>query len=400
MCFSLSPPRLWGWMPGVVVLVAFCANAWSQPPPSELPELGFEGDILDPIAERVQSLEEANRKLIERLEQSDREHDEQFQSLLQQFLEATGEVTYGPDGMPVVNGTLPYEGSDGSSARSTPVPDYTEGMFVPFDPAPGYPSSNVISFDRLPLRATFGPGFQLQTKDEQFSLQIHYESQIEGRVWDPSRENPGNNGFFLPRQRFFFNGTVTQNVEYELSINRGVNNINLLNAYLNFHFDDRFELRVGRFFTPFPYDQYAISNYWLLTPERSLFTTNLSLNRQIGAMAWGYWFDKRLDYAIGVFNGSRNSFESPNNAVDTVGYLNARPFQESDFPLVRFLNFGTSFAFGWQDQNPSPATFRIGAGSPDTNIPTTGASNSSPLRRTKTFSAITARNSQAAIPSL
>ena len=60
------------------------------------------------------------------------------------------------------------------------------------------------------------------------------------------------------------------------------------------------------------------------------------------------------------------------NGVDVVGYLNARPFQESEsFPWIKFLNFGTSVAYGHQDQSPSPNTFRIGAGSPDTNIPST-----------------------------
>lgn len=82
--------------------------------------------------------------------------------------------------------------------------------------------------------------------------------------------------------------------------------------------------------TPFNYDQYAVSKHWLLTLERSPFTTNLSLNRHIGTMAWGYLFDKRLDYAVGAFNGGRNSFESLNNGVDVVGYRNARPFQEQD----------------------------------------------------------------------
>ena len=112
----------------------------------------------------------------------------------------------------------------------------------------------------------------------------------------------------------------------------------------------------GRYFTPFTYDQYAISNYWLPTPERSVFTTNVGLGRQIGVMGWGYLFDKRLDYAAGIFNGSRNSFESLNNGVDFVAFLNARPFQESEsLEFAKFLNLGTSFAFGHQDQPAVPA---------------------------------------------
>lgn len=354
------PPNLWGMIFGAAaILLICCATGWSGAPFEPVPPSPATDSIADgAIANRLQAVEEQNRQLSERLERLSREYEEQMYQLREQ-LEGT-----------------PFDGkaADGTDLdpSASPIPDYTEGNFAPMEAAPGYPGSNLISAGRMPLYATFGPGFQLRTKDEQFSLQVHYESQIELREWSPSRDNPGNSGFFMPRQRIFFTGTMTKNIEYELSINRGVNNINLLNAYLNFHFDDRLQVRIGRFFTPFLYDQYAISNYWLLTPERSLFTTNLSTNRQIGTMAWGYLWDKRVDYAVGVFNGSRNSFESLNNELDMVTYFNIRPFQESeDLPWMKFFNVGTSFTFGNQDQSPSPGNFRIGAGSPDTNIPST-----------------------------
>ena len=90
-------------------------------------------------------------------------------------------------------------------------------------------------------------------------------------------------------------------------------------------------------------------------------------------MGWGYLFDKRLDYAAGIFNGSRNSFESLNNAVDFVAFLNARPFQESEsLKFARFLNLGTSVAFGHQDQPPVPVAFRIGGASPNSDVPGAG----------------------------
>jgi phosphate-selective porin OprO/OprP len=292
---------------------------------------------------------------------------EQLAAQVRQLQERLAELSplAGP-GSP--NGTGAAAAAPGTGGA--PVPDYTEGGFAPFAPAPGYPYSNVNNPNRFPLKASFGPGFLLQTDDDRFRLQIHYESQIEGRAWAQDGQLPANSGLFLPRQRFFFDGHVTKWVEYELAINRGLNNINLLNAYINLHLDDRFQLRFGRFFTPLNYDQYAISNYWLPTPERSVFTTNLGLNRQIGAMAWGYLLGERLDYAAGVFNGSRNSFESQANNLDFVGYLNARPFQESAaLPFARFLNVGTSVAYGRQDQSPVPVTFRIAGGSPDANIP-------------------------------
>ncbi|WP_437193390.1 OprO/OprP family phosphate-selective porin [Planctomicrobium sp. SH527] len=343
------------------ILIAFCPSIWAQVPPPLPPESVL---VLEPdaIVERLRALEEKNFELTERLEQTNRELEAQSQLLERTF---SGDARF-------EDGQLPFQNAISTGDQSSPVPDYTEGMFDPFTPAPGYPNSNVPSVDNYGVDVRFGPGFQLKTRDKQFSLNIHYESQIEARVWQPNRNDPSNDGFFLPRQRIFFNGNITKNLEYELAINRGVNNINLLNAYLNFHFSDALEVRIGRFFTPFNYDQYAVSNYWLLTPERSLFTTNLSLNRQIGAMAWGYLLDKKLDYAVGAFNGSRNSFESLNNGVDLVAYLNLRPFQESEmFPRIKFLNIGTSVAYGNQGQAPVPTTFRIGAGSPDSNTPST-----------------------------
>ena len=316
-----------------------------------------------------------NRKLAEQLEKANRQHDEQMRQLLEKFGELSNRLSDAESNGVIKGGDVatPAPRVDGTPSRyrDTPVPDYTEGQFVPNSPAPGYPLTDISSTKRMPLTGTFGPGFQWQTDDDEFRLRVHLESQIDARIWGQRDQVPANSGLFLPRQRIFFDGNITKRIEYELSINRGLGGtVNILNAFINLHFDDRFQLKFGRYFTPFTYDQYAISNYWLPTPERSVFTTNVGLGRQIGMMGWGYLFDKRLDYAAGVFNGSRNSFESLNNGVDFVGFLNTRPFQESEsFEFARFLNLGTSVAFGDQDQQAVPQAFRIGGPSPNSDVP-------------------------------
>ncbi|WP_435007900.1 OprO/OprP family phosphate-selective porin [Tundrisphaera lichenicola] len=316
--------------------------------------------------------------LAEELARTRKEQEARLQEVLDRVENLPKRSSSLVDGMAIPEAIEAAPGADvpaanAENAASTPVPDYTEGQFFPNTPAPGFPVTKSAGRGGLPLSGRFGPGFQFMTEDEKFRLQIHYESQIEGRVWGQSDQVPANSGIFLPRQRIFFNGNITKPIEYELAINRGFGTINVLNAYINLHFDDRFELRFGRFFTPFNYDQYAISNYWLPTPERSIYTTNVGLNRQFGLMAWGYLFDKRLDYAAGIFNGSRNSFESLSNGVDFVGYLNVRPFQESEtYRLLRFLNLGTSFSVGHQDQSPVPVSFRIAGGSPNADNPGPG----------------------------
>ena len=322
-------------------------------------------------------MEELNKKLTEQLEKTNREHDAQ----MRQFFEQVGELSRRLNGEQQSVSASVVDEADAPPLpdagrvfdTGTPVPDYTEGHFFPYSPAPGYAVTNMYSDNKSPQKSGF-KGFQFQTKDDEFGLQFHLESQFDARIWGQREQVPANSGFFLPRQRIYFNGNITKRLEYEFSINRGLGGtINILNAFVNLHFDDRFELKLGRFFTPLTYDQYAISNYWLPTPERSIFTTNVGLGRQIGLMGWGYLFDKQLDYAAGIFNGSRNSFESLSNGVDFVGYVNGRPFQESEsLGFARFLNVGTSVAVGHQDQPAVPMSFRVGGGSPNSDVPGLG----------------------------
>jgi phosphate-selective porin OprO and OprP len=307
---------------------------------------------VEQLAERLRTMEEANKKLAEQLERTTREHQEQMRQILTEYQDLSRRVKDGTQGGRPTAGEAGAASAPGNQGEGTnpnsPVPDYDNEGNGPSSPPPGYPPSNLTYPSKSTLNSRFGPGFQFQSEDEEFRLQVELESQIEGRVWAQGDQVPANSGIYLPRQRMFFRGRITKPIEYEFSFNRGLNNnLNLLNSYVDLHLDDRLHVRFGRYFTPPFYEQYAISNYWLQTPERSPFTTNLSLNRQFGLTAWGYLLDKQLDYAAGVFNGSRNSFERVGGGMDFVGYLNTRPFQESDFaPLARFLNLGASVAFG------------------------------------------------------
>ncbi len=351
-------PFLGGWL-----LVAGARAQAPAPAPSRPPT------SIEEIAERLRSLEERNRQLERQLETTRRDSEAKIDRLVKQVEDlsrtAPTPESAEKDAAALVDNERPAE-------SDSPVPDYTEGQFAT-DVAKTIKAPAPATGARFPLTATFGPGFRFDDKDGEFRFRVHLESQFEGRVWGPDGRIPaggGVDGIYLPRQRIFFDGNITKWLQYELSINRGLGNINILNAYVNLKLRDEFQLRLGRFFTPLQYDQYAISNYWLPTPERSLFTTNVGLNRQFGLKAWGYLFDNRVDYAAGIFNGSRNSFENTNGAMDFVGFLNARPFQDAEgLEVLKDLNIGSSVAYGRQDQSPSPVAFRMAGGSPDTAIP-------------------------------
>ncbi len=384
-----SRPASWAFSLGIWgTLAVVVPGVYSEEPPGRIARsspsveaaVGDGSVTLEQLSDRLRMMEETNRKLAEELERTSKEHAAQMRQILGKYdemsrrLGGTG-VTATDLPPPASPGNAPAVAPGPANVNTTdepgsPIPDYYSFETEPGPPTPRYRISNIANPRRIPTKSAFGPGFQFQTDDEEFRLQIHVLSQIESRVWGQPGEAVANDGIFFPRQRFFFNGRITRPVEYVFSVNRGLNSLDLLDAFINYHPDSRFQVRIGRYMTPLTYDQFAIRPMWLPTPERSLFTTVLGPNRQIGAMVWGHLFDNRLDYASGIFNGSRNSFQNLSNGMDSISFLNLRPFQDSEsFWFARFLNVGTSVAYGYQDQPPAPTAFRIGAVSPDAAVP-------------------------------
>ena len=127
---------------------------------------------------------------------------------------------------------------------------------------------------------------------------------------------------------------------------------------MNLHFDDRLQFKIGRYFVPFTFEPYVLPIHGLITPEFSLFFNNFSPNRDLGVMAWGQLARKRIDYAAGIFNGTRNALVDTNDAKDVIGFLNAKPFAEAGIPALENLNVGASVNAGDEQSPPLPRTLR------------------------------------------
>jgi phosphate-selective porin OprO/OprP len=210
----------------------------------------------------------------------------------------------------------------------------------------------------LPDRAKFGPGFALQTADEEYQWQFHNLSQFDGRFFQQGGQTPVTDTFAVPRQWFMFSGRLTKPYEYFVSLAHGFEAVSLLDVYLNLHFDDRLQIKIGRYFVPFTFEPYVLPIHALITPEWSLFFNNFEPNRELGVMAWGQLARKRLDYAAGIFNGTRNALVDTNDAKDFIGFLNARPFGEAGIPALANLNVGGSVNAGNEQNDPIPRTLR------------------------------------------
>jgi len=338
---------------GAVVALALLAGGAAAVAQQSPPAGGREAEL----EERLRRMEEANRAILERYEALEGRYDALARRL--EAVETPAPRAPVPPPSPSPRAARPAAG--GADADPA-APDSTS-----------IPRSGGDGGKSVPLDARFGNGFELLSDDGEFQLQFHNETQVEARIFEQPDQDPVRTGFFLPRQRIFFNGRMTRKLDYMVSINRGFREFNVLDAFANYHPDDRFQIKLGRYMTPFNYEQYAVQNMWLINPERSLFTANYGLNRNLGLMIWGVDVADRVDYAVGIFNGPRNSFEDQNDAKDVVAYVNARPFHPGG-GLLKDLNLGGSLAQGSQDDPGQPTALRVATNA--SNAP--GAASAAP----------------------
>jgi len=101
-------------------------------------------------------------------------------------------------------------------------------------------------------------GFHLASPDREFTFALRGMTQLDGMLY--SRPTPGlqtSSGFYNPRSRIYFEGTVTEPISWEFSFQNFYDTVALLDAYVNFNYDPRFQVQIGRFKNPFGYEFYA-----------------------------------------------------------------------------------------------------------------------------------------------
>lgn len=202
----------------------------------------------------------------------------------------------------------------------------------------------------LPLYGIFDDGFSLKSIDDQYQMRVRSLTQIDGKIFSPTDQEPARNGIYIPRFRLYLEGQLTDSFEYELSLQRSVEGaFDVLDANVNFVHSKEFQVRIGRALVPYSYAWYDHLEQYYITPERGLFALNFGLARQAGLFAHGELFEDKLQYAFGGTFGQLSGLADTNTTRDAVGYLNARPFLHSEVaPRLRNFNVGGSLAIGRQ----------------------------------------------------
>jgi len=161
-------------------------------------------------------------------------------------------------------------------------------------------------------------------------LQVQFDGGDKG----DSRFANDFDRFYLRRARLNASGRFLEEFDFrlEMDLAGSLSNTTGLRAqmtdgYITWNRYPEANVRVGQFKTPFGFEQ-LYGDPRLLTIERTLVNDRLTLNRQLGAQVGGDFFEKRLGYAIGSFNGNgvNNNFND-NNALVTVGRITAVPWQ-------------------------------------------------------------------------
>jgi phosphate-selective porin OprO/OprP len=190
-------------------------------------------------------------------------------------------------------------------------------------------------------------------------MRVTGQVQADTRLYDIQHDTTDIDSFLVRRARLGVEGTVFSYWEYRLlpDFSNSQSNTNdvatprILDAYVNAHYWDAFQVEAGKFKQPFSYEQ-LVQDRFIPTVERSLID-QLTPARDVGVMAHGErLFGDRFDYAISIFNGEINDDYDQNNGKDVAARIVVRPLNDEALPpWLRGLQAGVSYAFG-NDKEP------------------------------------------------
>jgi phosphate-selective porin len=157
-----------------------------------------------------------------------------------------------------------------------------------------------------------------------------------------------NDSFSLPRVRLKFDGHLRPELAYCIQIEAAASEDILRDAYIKYTKYPSANIIVGQTFIPFSEEQlYPTPNLEFI--DRTLVTSRLSYDRDIGIQLQGKFFDKKFSYGAGVFNGAGRNTTDNNDDKDVVGRIVISPFRGKD-TLLKGLSLGTAFQHGEQPQ--------------------------------------------------
>jgi phosphate-selective porin OprO/OprP len=191
-------------------------------------------------------------------------------------------------------------------------------------------------------------GFSFSSADSNFVAQLHGVLQLDSRSFFQDGGNNGTDGFLLRRARPIFTGTVFRDFDYNFTPDFGGSTVQIVDAYMNYHYNSALQLEAGKFKGPIGLEQ-LVADRDTLFNERSL-VTDLVPNRDLGVQLHGDVLDGTVSYALGLVSGANdyngttvNSPTQDDKAFE--GRLFFQPWKNSDVSALRGLGFGLAGSY-------------------------------------------------------
>lgn len=206
-----------------------------------------------------------------------------------------------------------------------------------------------------PVVTASDKGFGIKSSDGQFEYRLRGLVHLDYRAFDGEAYPSAVNGFLARRIRPTFEGTVFGKYGFRFTPEFGEsgdgvsNRSRVIDAFLDARLDPAFQIRFGKQ-KPVVGLERLQSGSDIKFIERSHVSNNILPNRDLGVTISGDVLGKKLNYAVGLFNGVVDGGESTtaqdtNTGKDLTARLFATPYLGTDSKLAG-LGFGVAVTNG------------------------------------------------------
>lgn len=200
--------------------------------------------------------------------------------------------------------------------------------------------------------AATSKGDELSLKSPSGDLTLNFNGilQADARIFlnDDARALTDT---FVPRTvRPVFSGTYANLLRWQFTPDFGGGVATIQDAWVDLLLGEYVTVRVGKMIVPFGLERWQGTTA-LRFVERA-YPTQLAPNRDLGILIFGHLWDKRLDWAVGAFNGGVDNALTDtdfNDSKELVGRLFVQPFAKAESEWIQSLLIGGAVTWGDQD---------------------------------------------------
>jgi len=198
------------------------------------------------------------------------------------------------------------------------------------------------------LTANPKDGFQIKAANGNFNIRFKGLIQSDAKFYASGQKDsaiPGS--FYAKRIRPGFEGSLFKFVDFAFTPDFGNGATSLQDAYIDLKFAPEWNLRTGKFKTPFGLERLQSSASTLFV-ELGL-PSSIAPNYDAGIQLYGNVWDAKLDYAVAVLNGvsdGKSADLDTNDSREFAARLFAYPLKNPDSDYIHELGVGVAATWG------------------------------------------------------